>query len=111
MSEISFGEEKKFSRSQIIGMIICLVAVILIAVISAVIVKESDSEPHIEVSDAKTKTVQFNLDPGTVYSHALTDNKLFFFSVDSLTVQGKLSEADTIRRIYTTWSLRAYIMT
>lgn len=86
MSEIRFVGEKRFSWQQIVIAIVILMLVVSIAVACALFWETRDTEPKIDVSDAKTKPINLELDAGTVYSHALTDNKIFFFSVDNLKI-------------------------
>lgn len=92
MGELYFAKEKRFSVSQILIAIAVLIIVAGLAVISAVLVEINRNKAPIDVSDAITKPVDFTLDSGTVYSHALTDNKLFFFSADNL----KISSVDGV---------------
>ncbi len=92
MSEIRFVGEKRFNWQHIVISVVILLMVVSLAAISALLWETRDAEPKIDVSDAKTKPIGFTLDSGTVYSHALTDNKIFFFSVDNL----KISSAEGV---------------
>lgn len=85
MSQIQFGNNKGYSKMQITIMVLVAVFVVLFAVGSAVLLNGA-GEKKIAVSDAESTPVNFVLEQGTVYNHAITDNKLFFFSADNIKI-------------------------
>jgi len=84
MSELHFEKEKKGGKKRLVIIIILLI--IIAAVVTALILNTDDNSGSITVSDAKTKAIDLALEPGTVYSHAVTNSKTFFFSPDNVKI-------------------------
>lgn len=86
MGKLHFGNKK--SKINILRILLILILVVLIAgaIAGAVIYSNKTKDKPMAVSDAKAKDVEIYLNSGAAYSHAVTDNKLFFFNSESIII-------------------------
>lgn len=100
MGKLHFGNKKRKSGIIRIMLIVILVVIVLASVTAVVFYTASNKDKPITVSDAKSQDVELALDSGTSYSHAVTENKTFFFSTDSVIIAsatGKLEQNMTLK--------------
>ena len=86
MRRLHFGRDRRKGTFWRTLIIIFLIIVILASIFAAYYYSLKKRSGKITVSDTQTKTVEMLLDPGTAYSHAVTDTHTFFFSVDSVKI-------------------------
>ena len=94
MRKLHFGYKKPGSGIGRLILIIALVLIVVACVSAAVIYISSSKDKPITVSDAKSQAVELALDSGTSYSHAVTENKTFFFSTDSVIISSNSGELE-----------------
>lgn len=85
MNQIQFGKTRNYGGMNIIIIIVAVIVVIL-AVISAILINTLSGDKKTVVSDAHSKPIDLVLEQGMAYNHAVTDHKLFFFSVDNIKI-------------------------
>lgn len=94
MGKLHFGNKTRKRTATNIILIILLALIVIASLSFAVIYINSAKDKPITVSDAKAHTVELSLDSGTSYSHAVTENKTFFFNTDSVTILSSSGEVE-----------------